>query len=167
MAFNANAILELLDNNAPAQALAQLKKARKKDAQLLFLEGESHRQLGSFETALKTYAKALHIADVAEEEISAVDVLINAAVFDERFLVGSEHIDIDQMIAAYRLDPAGAVIRIIRAVLLIVADVERRHNAALRRFSHTYYALPLVGYPYIKPVGRGQVEGAVNAASVG
>ena len=73
MAFNANAILELLDNNAPAQALAQLKKTRKKDAQLLFLEGESHRQLGSFETALKTYAKALHIADVAEERM---DILL-------------------------------------------------------------------------------------------
>ena len=73
MAFNTNKILELLDNNQPAQALTALKKARKKDTQLLFLEGEAHRQLGSFETALKTYAKALHIADVAEERM---DVLL-------------------------------------------------------------------------------------------
>ena len=73
MAFDNNAILELLDNNQPAQALLKLKNARKKDAQLLFLEGEAHRQLGSFQTALKTYAKALAGADVAEERM---DILL-------------------------------------------------------------------------------------------
>ena len=57
---------DLLENNKPAQVLALLRKARGKNAVLYFLEGEAHRQLGSFETALKTYAKGLHIADEAE-----------------------------------------------------------------------------------------------------
>ncbi len=73
MAFDSNAILELLELNEPAQALLKLKKARQKDTQVLFLEGEAHRQLGSFETALKTYAKALNIADVAEDRM---DILL-------------------------------------------------------------------------------------------
>ena len=73
MAFDITDIFELLEMNQPAQVLVALKNVRKKDAQLLFLEGEAHRQLGSFETALKTYAKALHIADVAEERM---DILL-------------------------------------------------------------------------------------------
>ena len=73
MAFDITDVFELLEMNQPAQALTELKKARKKDAQLLFLEGEAHRQLGSFETALKTYAKALNIADVVEERM---DILL-------------------------------------------------------------------------------------------
>lgn len=73
MAFDIDFVFEQLEMNQPAQALAELKKARKKDAQLLFLEGEAHRQLGSFEMALKTYAKALAKADVAEERM---DILL-------------------------------------------------------------------------------------------
>ena len=72
MAFDIDYVFEMLEMNEPAQALTELKKARKKDAQLLFLEGEAHRQLGSFETALKTYAKALHVADVAEERMDTL-----------------------------------------------------------------------------------------------
>ena len=53
MAFDITHVFELLEMNEPAQALTALKKARKKDAQVLFLQGESHRQLGSFETALR------------------------------------------------------------------------------------------------------------------
>ena len=66
-------VMEFLEENEPARALAELKKVRTKDALTLFLEGEAHRQLGSFETALKTYAKALAKADVAEERM---DILL-------------------------------------------------------------------------------------------
>ena len=73
MAIDIDYVFELLEMNEPAQALTELKKSRTKDAQALFLEGEAHRQLGSFETALKTYAKALAKADVAEERM---DILL-------------------------------------------------------------------------------------------
>lgn len=56
MAVDKEYIAELLEANEPARVLAELKKARTKDTQVLFLEGEAHRQLGHFETALKTYA---------------------------------------------------------------------------------------------------------------
>ncbi|MBR2082972.1 MAG: tetratricopeptide repeat protein [Elusimicrobiaceae bacterium] len=73
MAFDIDYVFEQLEMNEPVHALEELKKARKKDAQLFFLEGESHRQLGAFETALKTYAKGLNISDVAEERM---DILL-------------------------------------------------------------------------------------------
>lgn len=73
MAVDKDYIAELLEMNEPARVLAELKKARTKDAQTLFLEAEAHRQLGHFETALKTYAKALAKAEVAEERM---DVLL-------------------------------------------------------------------------------------------
>lgn len=73
MTFDMNNIVEKLENNQPKEALTALKKLRKKDAQVLFWEGEAHRQLGSFETALKTYAKGLAIADVVEERM---DILL-------------------------------------------------------------------------------------------
>ena len=57
---------ELLESNRPSQALEMLVAVRTKDAQLWFLTGEAQRQLGSFENALKSYAKALHIAEEAE-----------------------------------------------------------------------------------------------------
>lgn len=66
-------IYELLEMNAPGQALALLKKQRTKDAQHWFLQGEAERQLGHFETALLAYAKGLKIADVAEERM---DILL-------------------------------------------------------------------------------------------
>ena len=66
-------IYELLEMNEPTRALALLKNVRKKTAQDLFLEGEAHRQLGSFERALKTYAKGLTIADEVE---GRMDILL-------------------------------------------------------------------------------------------
>lgn len=66
MAVSKETLNDLLESNKPSQVLALLKKARAKDAEIYFLEAEAHRQLGSFETALKTYAKGLNIADVAE-----------------------------------------------------------------------------------------------------
>ncbi|MBP5429559.1 MAG: tetratricopeptide repeat protein [Elusimicrobiaceae bacterium] len=73
MAFDLDYAIELLETNEPVQALGELKKARKKEAQVLFLEGEAHRQLGHFKTALKTYAAALAKADVAEDRM---DILL-------------------------------------------------------------------------------------------
>ena len=73
MAFDTCDIVKKLENNQPKEALAALKKLRKKEAQAFFLEGEAHRQLGSFETALKTYAKGLAITEVAEERM---DILL-------------------------------------------------------------------------------------------
>ena len=73
MAFDLDFVFELLEMNEPTRALAELKKARKKDGQLWFLQGEAHRQLGHFEEALKTYAQGLKIADTAEDRM---DILL-------------------------------------------------------------------------------------------
>jgi tetratricopeptide (TPR) repeat protein len=70
---NVEEMYELLENNEPTRVLTLLKKSRKKNALELFLEGEAYRQLGSFEQALKTYAKGLSIADVVEERM---DILL-------------------------------------------------------------------------------------------
>ncbi len=72
MPVDTDTVVELLERNQPARALTELKKARTQDAQTLFLQGEAHRQLGSFQTALKTYAKALSKADVAEERMDTL-----------------------------------------------------------------------------------------------
>ena len=59
-------IEELLETNQPSVALTQLEKARTKTAKIWFFIGEAQRQLGSFEVALKSYARGLAIADEAE-----------------------------------------------------------------------------------------------------
>ncbi len=59
-------IEQLLDDNQPSRALELLTAARTKDARGWFLTGEAQRQLGSFETALKSYARGLSLADEAE-----------------------------------------------------------------------------------------------------
>ena len=56
----------LLEDNQPSKALALLDGARTKTAQAWFLTGEAQRQLGSFEQALKSYARALAAAEEAE-----------------------------------------------------------------------------------------------------
>lgn len=57
---------DLLENNQPSQALALLEGARTKTAGAWFFTGEAQRQLGSFEQALKSYARALSAAEEAE-----------------------------------------------------------------------------------------------------
>jgi len=69
-------IEELLEANRPSDALEKLSAARAKDAYAWFLTGEAQRQLGSFEDALKSYAKALAGADEAE---TRMDVLLAMA----------------------------------------------------------------------------------------
>ena len=70
------ALEELLEANRPSEALEKLVSARTKDAAAWFLTGEAQRQLGSFEDALKSYAKALQLADEAE---TRMDVLLAMA----------------------------------------------------------------------------------------
>jgi len=64
--LNVEAIETLLETNQPSKALSLLTAARTKNAQGWFLTGEAQRQLGAFETALKSYARGLAIADEAE-----------------------------------------------------------------------------------------------------
>lgn len=67
---------ELLDSNQPQAVLDQLVKIRKKESAVLFLEGEAHRQLGSFKQAIETYAKALETVEDAENRM---DILLAMA----------------------------------------------------------------------------------------
>ncbi len=66
----------LLEDNRPSDALKKLTAARTKNASAWFLTGEAQRQLGSFEDALKSYAKALGVAEEAE---TRMDVLLAMA----------------------------------------------------------------------------------------
>jgi tetratricopeptide (TPR) repeat protein len=66
VAVDVIALEELLESNRPSEVLEKLVSLRTKDAKLWFLTGEAHRQLGSFENALKSYAKGLNIAEEAE-----------------------------------------------------------------------------------------------------
>ncbi len=63
---------ELLDANQPSKALELIKKVKTKNAAMRFLEGEAHRQLGSFEEAIASYAKALAICEDAEGRMDAL-----------------------------------------------------------------------------------------------
>ena len=65
-------LCDLLEDNKPAEVLALLKNVRAKDAVLYFWEGEARRQSGAFEMALKTYAKGLAVADVAETRMDTL-----------------------------------------------------------------------------------------------
>ncbi len=67
---------DLLEQNRPSEVLAKLEKVRTKDAQGWFLMAEAQRQLGSFEGALKSYARGLQIADTAE---TRMDILLAMA----------------------------------------------------------------------------------------
>ncbi len=63
---------ELLDANQPSKALELLKGVKTKDARLHFLEGEAHRQLGSFEASISMYAKALRTCEEAEGRMDSL-----------------------------------------------------------------------------------------------
>ncbi|WP_428071431.1 tetratricopeptide repeat protein [Candidatus Avelusimicrobium alvi] len=66
------ALEALLDAGRPSDALEKLSAARAKDAAAWFLTGEAQRQLGSFEDALKSYAKTLQTAEDAETRMDAL-----------------------------------------------------------------------------------------------
>lgn len=68
--------LELWLEDKPSKVLAALKGKRNLDAGFLFLLGEAHRLLGSFQPAIETYAKALKITLNAEERM---DILLAMA----------------------------------------------------------------------------------------
>ena len=74
--LNVTELEELLENNRPSEALEKLLAVRTKDAAAWFLTGEAQRQLGAFEPALASYAKALQLADEAE---TRMDVLLAMA----------------------------------------------------------------------------------------
>jgi len=61
-----SALENLLEENQPSLVLEKLARVRTKNASVWFLTGEAQRQLGSFEQALKSYARGLAIADEAE-----------------------------------------------------------------------------------------------------
>lgn len=60
----------------PSKVLAALKGKKNLDAQALFLLGEAHRLLGSFQPAIETYARALKVTVNAEERM---DILLAMA----------------------------------------------------------------------------------------
>lgn len=64
---------ELLEQNQPSKVLEKVASVRTKDAKLWFIMAEAQRQLGSFEPALKSYARGLAIADEAENRM---DILL-------------------------------------------------------------------------------------------
>lgn len=59
-------LTDLLEQNRPSDVLKAVLPVRTKTADGWFLQGEAQRQLGSFESALKSYAQALNKADDAE-----------------------------------------------------------------------------------------------------
>lgn len=63
---------ELLDVNEPDKVLQLIKKVKNKDAEILFLEGEAYRQLGSFEEAISAYAQSLRVCETAEGRMDAL-----------------------------------------------------------------------------------------------
>ncbi len=62
----------MLDAIEPSKVVELLKQVKTKDAAMRFLEGEAHRQLGSFEAAIASYAKALAICEDAEGRMDAL-----------------------------------------------------------------------------------------------
>lgn len=63
-------------DETPSKVLTALGKKKNLDAQALFLLGEAHRLLGSFNPAIETYAKALKVSLNAEERM---DILLAMA----------------------------------------------------------------------------------------
>ena len=68
--------LQIWLEQTPSKVLDALKNKKNLDAQTLFLQGEAHRLLGSFQPAITTYAKALKVSMQAEERM---DILLAMA----------------------------------------------------------------------------------------
>ena len=68
--------LQLWLEQTPSKVLGALKNKKNLTSDLLFLQGEAHRLLGSFQPAIATYARALKISVQAEERM---DILLAMA----------------------------------------------------------------------------------------
>ncbi len=68
--------LQLWLEQTPSKVLEVLSKKKNLSSELLFLQGEAHRLLGSFQPAIATYAKALKTSVQAEERM---DILLAMA----------------------------------------------------------------------------------------
>lgn len=75
---NASYFEDLLDQNKPAQVLKELGKVKTKNWQILFVQAEAQRMLGSFEEAIKNYTLALKNISNTEVE-DKIDLLLALA----------------------------------------------------------------------------------------